>query len=598
MGDFQGQVFDSQVVGIYAGGTQTRTQIQPDGLSACWEAGDELAVWARNSSGSLVLDNQKFKTYGIDGSSGYFTSALSSAMPEDTYSYMCCYPSPVSMNGTRATFILSSQQDGKASGGADIMISDPVSHGPLRPVPELDDDHSNPSFSMNRMMHQFRFWIPSGKNMLGEDIEKIEITMPANIVGNVISDISDPHSYLQLANGTRTLTLDLADPVGESEFPDAEFACAVVFPHETPYTDSDYMNVTVYTNSTKSVLDPISLSGRSFLPGHSTPVMLLPKAPQEYCKLTMKTGMNNIGEILWNIRILSGGQTLLLYANTSGAYHNLVCEQEYFGTDGKAAYESVLNAVESGNAVLNFETNHASVDIPMTADMLERNGNSAVLNLGDVPYLLYEDFNNAGFYAINDAYSASSNSDTSVSGHSLDGYLSAPGWNAARFGILQNDCIRINCRYEAAVFAYRKYCGRLDTPTFKWIKPGVSVNVVIEYDKAIYIPAGYNMDTSGAKAKYYVGHHTGQEGKTLNGIGIGSTSDSNITSNSNIVYTSGLYASQDVGNMVQERVVIPSATNSTRAVFYVNTTETQVKVLGNNACYYLYLDNVKVYIGN
>ena len=103
---------------------------------------------------------------------------------------------------------------------------------------------------------------------------------------------------------------------------------------------------------------------------------------------------------------------------------------------------------------------------------------------------------------------------------------------------------------------------------------------------------------STAKAKYYVGHHTKSESNTLGAIGIGSTSESSITGDSNIVFTSGLHASENVGNMSHHSVTIPSATNATRAVFYVNTTETKVVFLGMNSCYYLYLDNIKVYIKN
>lgn len=595
--DMQDELQVTWKAGIYAGGGHTRTQMQPDGLSAVWEEGDELALWARNSSGSYILSNQRFITYGTDYERGFFTTTLSGAMAQDTYTYFCCYPAPVSVNGTKATFSLPSVQDGKASDGADIMIATPVEHGPLTAVPD-PEDHSGLSLQMNRMMHQFRFYIPEGTNVIGEDIVKIDITMPDNIVGNVIADLSDPDGTVQLSGGSKTVSLELAEPIGESDFATAEFACVAVFPHDAAYTESDYMNLTVYTNSGKSVLDPISLAGRSFLAGHSTPVRLLTKPAVEYCRLVVRTGRNYIGEALWNITITSGEQTLFRYANTAGTYENIVHVQEYTGADGKASYEALVNAVAAGTAMLNFETNHATVDIPMTADMLIRNGNQAELNLGDVPYLLYEDFSTALQGSEADEYSASTDSNTSTTGYLLNDYLSQTGWNASRFGILAGDCIRINCRYEGAVFAYRKYCGRLDTPALKRLKSGTSVNVVIEYDKAFYIPAGYNIDTSGAKAKYYVGYHTKSEDSTLSGIGIGSTSESNITSNSTIVYTSGVYASENVGNMSSERVVIPSATSSTRVAFYVNTTETEIAFLGMNSCYYLYLDNIRVYIGN
>ena len=152
-------------VGFFAGGTQTRTAMLPNGLSAEWVSGDEIAVWAMNSSGSYTLANQTFGTYGIDASHGFFTSTLDAAMPEDTYTYYCCYPTPLSVNGTQVTFNVPAEQDGKAGNGADIMVATPVRHAALTAIPE-PEAHSGMSMSMNRMMHQFRFWIPGSNTIL------------------------------------------------------------------------------------------------------------------------------------------------------------------------------------------------------------------------------------------------------------------------------------------------------------------------------------------------------------------------------------------------------------------------------------------------
>ena len=107
-------------VGFYAGGGQTRTIMQSNGLSTDWQKDDELALWAKGSSGDFVLQNQLFKNYGSEHSRGFFTSSLSAVMPEDVYTYYCCYPVPLSVEGTRATFNLPAVQDGRASGGADV----------------------------------------------------------------------------------------------------------------------------------------------------------------------------------------------------------------------------------------------------------------------------------------------------------------------------------------------------------------------------------------------------------------------------------------------------------------------------------------------
>ena len=74
-------------VGFYAGDALTRTTILPNGLSAVWQPGDQLALWARNSAGDFVLQNQIFRTFGLGDKRGFFTSTLASEMPEDTYNY-------------------------------------------------------------------------------------------------------------------------------------------------------------------------------------------------------------------------------------------------------------------------------------------------------------------------------------------------------------------------------------------------------------------------------------------------------------------------------------------------------------------------------
>ena len=579
------------VVGFYAGGAGTRTEMQDNGLSAMWMPGDEISLWAKNSTGSYTLSNQIFTTYGIDGKIGYFTSTLDNPMPEGTYTYYCCYPRPASLNGMKATFAIPTVQDGKASGGSDIMVADPIEASELNAITD-EEPHNKVSLKMNRLTHQFRFWIPVGENKLGEDIRKIEMTMPDNVVGNLITDLESPQTYIDLANGSKTITIELEEPLKESEFATAEFAHAVIYPHDAAYTDDDFMKITVYGNSGKSTLDPIALSGRSFLAGHSTPVRLLPKEPEIHCALTIKTGVNYVGEPLWSVRINSGGQTLFQYDNTDGSYHNIVYTRNYSGTSGKANFDAVVNAVANGTAVLNFETNHTTFDIPMTADMMTLSGNSAELYLGDVPYLLYEDFSSATGAEHNDAYAGSSDNDRNLGGHLVT--LPSGTWNAARYKVLEADCVRINCRYQSGGWIVERMCGRLDTPALKNIKQGSTANIVLEYEEAFYIPVGYALggtfdDSMNKVAKYHIGIHRTAETSTIDGLNSGDISG--------MLFTSDTFASENVGNMHHNQMVINSVDKDTRIVFMVDTNQSTSHI-GRNSCYYLYLDNIKVYIKN
>ncbi len=588
------QDLGTQKVGIYAGGSATRTEMLSNGLSAAWTAGDKLAVWARTSTGSYALSNQVFTTYGIDCQRGFFSSTLPSAMADGTYTYMCCYPVPASVSGTNATFDLPALQDGKASGGADIMIATPVEHGPLTSIPD-PDDHSGMSLRMNRLMHQFRFWLPSEYGTIGEDIEQIVISMPQNIAGTVTADISAPSSAAVLSNGTNTITLELAEPIGASaDFDNASFACAAVFPYNGTYTSSDYMNLAAYTQKYKATIDPISLSGRTFAAGHSTPVQIKPVSIEEYYRLTMIVRDNHIGEPLSNVRISFNGGEWYRYTNTSAEGNgNFRHSVEAFGADGKEAYDLIISSITSGVATYTYETEHALVERPITADMMTYDGNRIVLDLGDVPYLVYADFTDALATAHDDDYAASVDTDRNLKGYLLDGYMPESGWNAARFSILEGDCIRINSRYESGGWVVGRYCGRFDTPALKYLKSGTSVNVAVEFDHAFYVPPGYNRDDSASKqAHYIIGTHTNSESSAINGENY-----NNIDNKSTVIAESERYASEDVSMMHHSLVNVSSATSSTRIVFWAGTDRT-TSVIAANAIYYLYLDNIKVYINN
>lgn len=583
-------------VGLYVGGSETRTEMLSNGLSAVWTAGDELAVWASNTSGSFALSNQVFKTYGIDGQRGFFTSTLAEPMPEGTYTYYCTYPVPVSVAGTEVTFNLPAQQDGKVTGGADIMIATPVSHGPLVSVPE-PEDHSGMRMTMNRMVHQFRFYMQEESDGLNEDIKEIIVTMPDPVVGTVSADITSPTDGLTLTGGSDVFSLNLSDGLPASpSAADMYFACGAICPSDKVYTDSDFMNITLYSQKYKAVLDPISLAGRQFLAGHSTPVRMTLNVFDEYYRLSMKVGDNHIGEPLSNVSISFDGVQWYAFnptgADVNGNFTHVV---EALNDEGKAAYDLIISSIESGKATYIYETEHALVNRPLTADMMTYDGNRIVLDLGDVPYLLEEDFSTANSYAVADAYTASADQDSNKDGYLLNGYLSADGWNAARFGIMEGDCIRINCRYESGGFVVGRYCGRLDTPALKYLKDGASVTIVVEYDKASYVPPGYKLlssfdDSKNKKARYKIGVHTASEDTAIDGV-----NSNNINSNSTIVYTSDLFASEDITNLSHMTLDIQGVGSTSRIVFYADT-DRDTSYAGANSVYYLYLDNIKVYI--
>ncbi len=571
------------------GGTVTKTSINSDGLSASWSAGDKLAVWAKNSAGTYQLDNTVFSVYGINGGLALFTATLASAMPQGDYTYYATYPEPVSVSGTTATFNIPSVQDGRAGGGADILIADPMQASELEEVKELSD-YTKLDMSMEHILHQFRFFVPETADLFGEKVRQIRLTMPYDIAGTVSADFTDPSANLSISGGCSTINAEITG--GISYNADAtEYACIAVYPAVTALSSSDYMNLQVYSDTYKIGVEPISLSGRTFLAGHSTPVRIVPASSQKYYRLIFTVGTSHIGEAVRTVSISDGSSTIYSYTNTSGQYDNIVITEEYLGDDGRTTYESICNAVSGGTATLTYETENASVNIALPASAISQNGNIASISLGDVPYLLYEDFLTAKSVAHDDAYSGSADSDRTTTGYLLNDYLSRTGWNASRFSILEGDCARINCRYQSGAWFVERWCGRLDTPAMSYLKSGASVKLRIEFDYAFYIPNGYNRNDTNEKVAYFsLGTHTNSESSALEAV-----NSDKISGNCTVVYESDKYASGDVSKMNHASLTVNACTSSTRFVVFANTTRT-TKHVASNACYYVYLDNIKVYI--
>ena len=569
----------------------TRTVMEPDGLSASWEKGDRIAVWAKNSSGDYTLDGTAFDVYGTNGSRAFFTATIAEAMPQDRYTYYAAYPVPESVSGTKATFTIPSVQDGKVSSGADILIGEPSVHGPLEEVEELSD-YTKLGLKMEHILHHLRFYVPEGGGLEdGDAVTGIDFEMPRDVVGSLSVDFTSPESEAVLSDGGKSVSLKLAEPVGASS-DDRKYACVSIFPDGMPYGDSDNIILTVYGKNKRYVAEPVSLSGRTFVAGYSTPVRLSLSSPQLYFRIKFSTGIDYIGEPLRSISISDAtGKVLYSHENTAGEYDNLEFEEEYFGEEGSTAYEAVCGAIADGTAKLVFETENAIVEKMLTSANMKRSGNTAEVSLGDVPYLLYEDFSRAADSSKSDSYTAGTNSDMNTDGVLLDSVMPEAGWNAARYAIFGGECIRLNVRYQSGAWIVGRYCGRLDTPAMSYLKPGASVKLKLEFDSAFSIPKGNNVDDVNSKVAYLtVGTHTESQSSAVD-----SGTQGDISDMCSVVYESEKHADEDVSRLSSTSVIVENCGPETRFVFFPCTTQT-MKHIAANCCYYVYLDNIKVQI--
>lgn len=593
-------------VGFHTGEGQTKTEMLENGLSAVWCAGDEMAVWAKNSSGAYTLSNQKFGAYGIDYQRGFFTSTLDSAMPEDTYTYYCCYPVPASVNGTQATVNIPSVQDGKASGGVDVMVATPVEHGALTAIPD-PEDHSGMHMSMNRMMHQFRFFVPEEDELLGDEkFERIVMTFPSGVVGDVTFDFQNPDIPVVLSNPQADVELDLARPIGVSTGDDYQFACLSIAPVQ--FAEGDSLRILkAYSDDKIAFFDPIYLKAKKCEPGHSTPVKLKIREIMDYAGIIYLTlGANNLGENPQKIILTApegciwgdGGSNVYTYdPGREIAVGEVIAIKFETDLDSYLAFsnQEISVAYDSENAIM-YET--------LTMPAIETHGSTSVSLT--IPYLLYEDF--SCVYAEGESYGNNSyaSEDRNQPGYSLDGCMSHTGWSAARYWTTGNS-MRINTRYQCvslSLFGYELtfasyHYGRLDTPPLSGLKTGKSVNLSMTLDAGGYLHESSSAPVS--DMKLCIGTHT--NAGVLDGIptgteGLGNDYETTLSDfgkrQDSITITNDYGGSAFSATFPTFDASVTAATSDTRIVFYPILTGGTA--FACNAELNVYIDNIKVQI--
>lgn len=564
-------------VGIHIHDNQsTRSEIGSDGLNAHWCNDDRISLWARNSAGEMTLDGQIFKIYGNNLSKGYFTADLSSEMPSGNYTYYVSYPVPESVNGTSAVFTIPATQDGKLSGGADIMLATPADHSALTPVPD-PEDHGGLSMKMNHKVHNLMFYVPAGEDKLaGEKIEKIVVNMPHAIVGQVTADIADPAAALQMAAGSSELTLMLAEPLGESGASQRQYACAAILASGLQYGESDYLRLTAFSRTHRADFEPISLSGRCFEEGHSTPVKLLASSVSPFGLLSFSLASNNLGEPIYSAKVsLPSGLSLGDGASNEYTYapgRNLADGETFSFT-----YEDLekYRALGGQTVTITYESAHATTSETVTLPSMSSGYETTVAM--NVPWLLYEDFSSIGNISSNDEYKTSS-----AGSKSAVSFLN--GWTGARFGAEAGHSIRIACRRETAL---AKYPARVDSaPVNGSLKAGAILQVSFDY---------------GANNKYG-GTNLNNVGQTFQ-VGYVTSADAYESGDTSGVFEgeNSFYVKEYTGsytNLPNSGCVMISVDSPQDLLRICWRSDIESSAGGNNTTAWLYLDNIRVCIGN
>jgi len=459
-------------VGFLAGdgtamGISTRTSAGEDGLSTLWSPGDIIALWAKASNGTEVLNGQEFSVASLMGTSAFFTSTIPNQMPEGNYTYVASYPVPDKMENGYAYFTIPSIQDGTCSNGEDIMVSDQVVAREMKAIDWENYGHQEMQLGMNHLLHRMRFYITNTQSLGGESIKEITVTFPRNVAGQIAVDLENPEAGSIVSNGENTISVVLDEPLPVSTSSQRHYLNISILP--TTFSTGEKMNVTLHTASKLATME-IPLKSRTFAAGHSTPVLLVPQNVMDAPRLYFTVNSNNLGEDInrieltaptgctWgdtgsNVFTYNPGENIPVGRKFYVEFHNLSTFQAFSGQSIQVKYES----------------EHVTINETVTVGSLT-GVPSANLNL-NVPYLLYENFSSVPTFSSNDEYK------TSKAGtYSAHTFLN--GWAGARCGAEAGKCIRIACRRETSA----RYAARVDSaPLNGTIKKATNLSVEFDY---------------------------------------------------------------------------------------------------------------------
>lgn len=558
-------------VGFYAGDSTTRSSMNADGLTSSWEKGDCICVWAKNSAGEYTLDNTVFSVYGLNGDKAFFTATLPSAMPEDRYTYFATYPVPESVSLTKATFTIPSVQDGKVSGGADIMIANPLLHGPLDEVQELSD-YTKLGMSMEHILHQFRLYLPEGEDKLGgEAIVKMVLTFPKPVAGKLVADFADPEAAVEFSGEEKSITLKLSEPLVSSTSSERKYAMAAFFP--SSFEASESINIKIYTETKIANAYPVNLEGRTFAAGHSTPVRLRISDIREYGRLRFTVSSNNLGENANAVRLTAPqGCT---WGDGSTIYEYRPGHEITTGETFEIPFENLdtFRTFSGKDVTVTFDTEH--VDATQTVRVPDLTTlNFAEISAG-LPYLLYEDFSGVESFNSGDNYATSN-----AGSKSPKSFLN--GWTGGRVGAEAGMCIRIACRRETS----KGYDARVDSSPIISLKK--STDIKVSYDYGVNNKyGGIAIITDGNVGQnVHIGYVTDTKGY--------SSGDDSGTFESDNTFYAKEYTGSYTSTPNSDTRIIHSAPTGVLRITWRSAAEYQAGTT-NTTCW-LYLDNIKVQI--
>ena len=556
----------------------TRTSLDPDGRSTRWAEGDKLAVWAMDAEGGYAFENASFmlRYFSTEYDKAYFTSNIA-AMAEGEYTYYLGYPTPISTNGTLATYTLPAAQTGAYDGRYDVMIAEPVVADALTSAAKVELNTI-----MRHQLHALKITVPEKASNFDSRVYAMEVTFPNPVVGDMTVDIANPNAEPTYTKTSNTITVksDEGFAVGSD-----------IWVFVLPGMVSGDVSYKITGLEQRSEVATYHLE-REMQRGHVTPIRMAMPPFEKYTAFNFSIGENYLGEDFNYFTLYDSNGTNMgtFYRNAENRY-----TWEYYGEFDVAPYNN-------SNWTLVFDTEHAVVENRVNMGTLKPYFKQNITPV-DVPYLLLEDFQSTSEQESygNNSYSASEREQPGVA---LSGALA--GWNAARFWI-KPGAARINSRYQSVkiLMSFASYhYGRLDTPPLgngsRGLKSGASVNVNVQFDAALYkhTSSSLKLTEGGINIATHTNHSNPIDGIPAGSTGISSSYDTTLADFGTTYFYQALADNAGDNAFGQSfptySTEIPVSSTS-RIVFY--PTLTTASGTGNTEVN-VYLDNIKVSISN
>ena len=531
-------------------------------------------MWAFDAETDAVqLDRTlfTFAAYNADYASADFR-ATAAEMPVGTYTYYAFYPAEAAAGaaagGTAFDLEIPAVQTGAYDPAADLMVA--TATGARLPVigSSYPSTSEPPQLAFRHLTHLLRIEIPGGRNGLGREIKRLEITFPREVAGRVAFDAAHPEAAA-LAGGTRTVTLDFPDDklLTESTPETPRYAWVCIWPgalegeiafraYDTAGVPSGAVTAAVSKEAAAQRITPVRLT---VPPSPFSGITYIELDPTVNFLGEELTGLTLSGQTFFKPFTTETTETLTVAPTAAGSFRFAVCKPaaEIAGTELGVTYTSEHAALPGYRFVLPASL-AASEDFH-------------TFRIG-VPYLFFEDFSEAGNG--NHNYTSRATAfDAYEKANSLES-VNLPGWTGARWKTEASTALSTTA-YKSALGNSTHSAGRVDSPVI--LITGTTA-IAISYD------FGGKADNNDSTCNF--GISTSTDGPINGGTGGNATlPETEIEGFS--VGSNGSFTNLPTNKTAS----IPAAPVGTRLSWCCNTPD-------RGPFAYIFLDNIKVSVGS